>query len=100
MGTALRVKETLAPFTRPAGTSASVKFGPAVPEPAVPQGPDEPSTCTQSETLPETAPSAPVESIMAAYPAAYAAPCTGRAARSANNPITPDSGMGEVPEVS
>ena len=90
----------MAPFSAPAGTSASVKFGPAAPAPAVPQGPDEPSTCTQSERLPGTDSSAPVASIMATLFTPYADPSMGRAARSANNPITPDSGMGALPATS
>ena len=87
-------EETFAPFTKPAGTSASVKFGPAVPEPAVPQGPDEPSTCTQSETLPRDGLQQRQSNRSWPRSGRICGPSTGRAARSANRPITLDSGMG------
>src|SRR5579871_819400 len=97
IGTALSENAVLEPFTAPAGISASVNEGDAEPEPADPHGAEDPSTCTQSVTLPDMPSSKPEASITAIRPALYAGPSVGRTAKSASKPITLDSAMGALP---
>src|ERR1039458_1325327 len=90
------VNTVLEPSTTPTGESPSTKLS-AEPDPPLPQGPDEPSTCTQSAGLPTTESTWPLELIVAAWPAANPGATSSRAPRSATSPTTLDSGIGVVP---
>src|SRR5438105_3111887 len=82
----------LAPSTAPPGTSLSTYPGTA--PPPAPQGPDEPSTCTQSVRLPPTASNSPVAFETITRPVAYPGPSVGRELRSATRPTTSLSCIG------
>src|SRR5690242_3754874 len=83
------VNVVLAPSTVPPGTSPSENCGPAPP-----QGPDVPSTITQSDGFPITPSRPPDELITAARPALNPGPLVGRKPRSPGNPTTSASCMG------
>src|SRR5271157_3616459 len=98
LGVSESVNVVFDPSTLPPGESLSINDAPTPPvlPPKLPQAPDEPSTCKQSEALPVAPSIDPSELITAARLGVNAGPSSGRAARSAIRPVTCDSEMGPV----